>query len=297
MNEGNLRIIRGIMDVLQFPLFHLGQSTVTLESILQLVLFCAVVLITEYVLRRQLTMRVLRHTMFDPALQYGIARIGGYIFILFGFYVALNAVGINLNSLAVVAGAIGVGIGFGLQNIVQNFISGIIILAERPIALEDRIEVGNVAGTVKKISLRSTEVLTNDNISIIVPNSEFVTKAVTNWSHGDPRVRIRVPVGVAYGSDMEKLKAQLLAVAAENPDVLKEPAARVFFDSFGDSTLNFQLAVWTQTMTHKPRRFRSDLNFAIEHKLRTAGIEIPCPQHDLNIRSGTLRIARAKDEA
>jgi small-conductance mechanosensitive channel len=202
--------------------------------------------------------------------------------------VALNAVGINLSSLAVVAGAVGIGIGFGLQNIIQNFVSGIIILAERPIALGDRIEVGGVAGTVKKISLRSTEILTNDNISIIVPNSDFVTHPVTNWSHGDPRVQIRVSIGIAYGTDLDRFKKLMEEVAAENPDVLKSPEPTVYFVSFGDSAQQFELGVWTSAMTHSPRRFISDVNYAIERKLRENKIEIPFPQRDLHLKSGSF---------
>jgi small-conductance mechanosensitive channel len=184
----------------------------------------------------------------------------------------------------VIAGALGIGLGFGLQNIVSNFVSGLVILAERPIALGDRIEVGSVAGQVRQISLRSTTVVTNDNISIIVPNSDLVTQAITNWSHGDPRVRIRVPVGVAYGTDPEKMRSVLLAVAEAHPDVLKEPAAAVFFDSFGDSSLNFELAVWTVNRAHAPRRFRSEINFAIEKALRENNIEIPFPQRVVHLR-------------
>ncbi len=145
-----------------------------------------------------------------------------------------------------------------------------------------------MAGTVSRIRLRSTEIITNDNISIIVPNSDFVSHPVTNWSHGDERVQIRLPIGVAYGTDVEKLKVVLLEVAAENPNVLKTPKASVYFESFGDSALLFELGVWTADMTHSPRRFRSDLNFAIERKLRENKIEIPFPQRDLHLKSGSF---------
>jgi small-conductance mechanosensitive channel len=209
------------------------------------------------------------------------------------------AVGVNLSSLAVVAGAVGVGIGFGLQNIVHNFVSGIIILVEQPIALGDRVEVSGVAGRVARIRLRSTEVITNDNISIIVPNSDFIAHPVTNWSHGDPRVQMRIPVGVAYGADVAKLRTLLLEIAAENPKVLKSPEATVYFEAFGDNALLFELGVWTSDMAHSPRRFRSELNFAIERKLRENNIQIPFPQRDIHLRSGTFVLqtkAAASDE-
>ena len=198
---------------------------------------------------------------------------------------------LDLSALAVIVGGLGIGIGFGLQNVVSNFISGLIILAERPIALGHRIEVGSVAGQVTRINLRSTTVVTNDNITIIVPNSNFITNAVTNWSYGDPKVRMRLPVGVAYGSDVEKLRTLLLEVAAENAATLEEPAPAVRFLGFGDSALNFELAIWTIDMAQSPTRFRSELYFAIERKLREHKIEIPFPQRDLHLRSGSFVLA------
>jgi small-conductance mechanosensitive channel len=197
-------------------------------------------------------------------------------------------VGLNLTSLAVVAGAVGVGIGFGLQNIVHNFVSGLIILAERPIAIGDRIEVGGVAGEVRQIRLRSTTVLTNDNIAYIVPNSDFITHTVINWSHGDRKVRIRLKLTAAYGTDPVFLERLLLEVARAHPKALRDPAPSVFFCGFGDSALEFELAVWTVEMTSQPRRFRSELYFAIEKILRENRIEIPFPQRDLHLRSGNF---------
>jgi small-conductance mechanosensitive channel len=246
------------------------------------------VVVVEFLLRRYFVRRILQRTRLDPPVQFAIARIGGYTFIALGFYISLQVVGLNLTSLAVVAGALGVGIGFGLQNIVHNFVSGLIILAERPIAIGDRIEVGNVAGQVRQIRLRSTTIVTNDNISYIVPNSDFITNTVINWSHGDPRVRMRLSLGVAYGSDLEKLQKVLLEVANEHPKVMKDPAPTVFFVGFGESSLDFELGVWTMEMTYQPRRFRSELYFAIEKKLRENKIVIPFPQRDLHLRSGTL---------
>lgn len=290
MNSATESFLEAGQRILNYPLFTLGEGRLTLSVILKLLLLCALVLTTEYVLRRYLIKRLLQRTALKAPLQYAIAQIGGYLFILLGFYVALTAVGLNLSSLAVIAGAVGIGIGFGLQNIIHNFVSGVIILAERPIALGDRVEVTGVAGTVSKIRLRSTEIITNDNISIIVPNSDFITHPVTNWSHGDPRVQIRLPIGIAYGTDVEKVKRVLLAVAAENDNVLKSPAPTVYFESFGDNALLFELGVWTSDMTHSPRRFRSELNFALERRLRENNIQIPFPQRDLHLKSGTLVI-------
>jgi small-conductance mechanosensitive channel len=283
--------------VLEYPLFKMGEGHLTVLGLLQLIAMLGLVLLAESFLRRYLLSRVLRRTRFNASLQFAIARIAGYAFIVLGFYVALNVVGLNLTSLAVVAGAIGVGIGFGLQNIVQNFVSGLIILAERPISIGDRVEVGGVAGQVTHIRLRSTTVVTNDNISIIVPNSDFISHRVTNWSHGDPRVRIRLPVGVAYGTEPRKLECLLLEMAHEHPKVLSNPAPSVFFNGFGDSALNFELAVWTTEMTFQPRRFRSELYFAMEKKLREHNIEIPFPQRDVHLRSDKLVLGQAGEPA
>ena len=276
-----------IESVLDYHL-PLGNQQLTLGGIFLLLFLLALILIIERYLRRALRKRVLARTHLEPDLQYAISRFVGYCFITVGFFIALRVVNIDLSSLAVIAGAVGIGIGFGLQNVVGNFVCGLVILAERPIAMGHRVEVGGVAGRITKINLRSTTVVTNDNITIIVPNSDFITQAVTNWSHGDPKVRLRLPVGVAYGSDVDKLRRVLLEVAAENPSVLKEPSPDVRFLGFGDSSLDFELAVWTIEMAHRPTRFRSDLYFAIERKLRENKIEIPFPQRDLHLRSGKV---------
>ena len=149
----------------------------------------------------------------------------------------------------------GVGFGFGLQNIISNFISGLIILAERPIAIGDRVEIGGVAGQVREISLRSTTVITNDNMAIIVPNADFITQRVTNWSYEDPRVRFRIPFGVAYGTDLPKLRKLMLEVADEHPKALKDPKPELFFVGFGDSSLNFELGRLVERSDHLAAAF------------------------------------------
>lgn len=288
MNNTLGRIWTDVQSVLNYQFASLGSQALTLKGVLILLLVLALVIVAERYLRRVIMRRLLSRTHFEPSLQYAISRIAGYGFIAVGFLVALKQAGLDLSSLAVLAGAVGIGVGFGLQNIISNFVSGLIILAERPIAIGHRVEVGGVAGRVTRISLRSTTVVTNDNITIIVPNSDFITQAVTNWSHGDPKVRLRLPVGVAYGSDVEKLKRVLLEVAEANRAVLRDPAPAVRFLEFGDSSLNFELAVWTIEMAFQPTRFRSELYFVIERKLRENNIEIPFPQRDLHLRSGKL---------
>ncbi len=277
-----------IREVLTYPLIKMGEGSLTLQSLLILGVLFAVVLLLEKIIRERVIMRIFEKTDFPESLEYGLARIMGYVFIVIGWYMALQFVGIDLSSLALIAGGISVGVGFGLQNIINNFVSGIIIFAERPITIGDRVEVSGIAGRVVKISLRSTTVITNDNITMIVPNADFISQTVTNWSHGDPKVRIRVPIGVAYGSDIQLLEKVLLEIADENPKALKDPKPSVLFDSFGDNSLNFELALWTASMTTRPRRFISTLNFAIEKKLRENNIEIPFPQRDLHLRSSDV---------
>jgi small-conductance mechanosensitive channel len=246
--------------------------------------------------KRFLFNRYLVKSGLDRSLQYAIAQIISNLVLVIGIFVVLENTGIHLGALTVFAGAVGVGVGFGLQNIASNFISGLVILAERPITIGDRVEVAGVAGQVQQIRSRSTVIVTNDNITMIVPNSKFIDSPVTNWTYGDPRVRFRVPIGVAYGSDVGKVRDALIAAGSSDPHVLTDPAPSVFLRQFGESTLDFELVVWSSEMSHRPSRFKSDLNFAIEEKLREAGIEIPNPQRDLHIRSGVLRVEQANEK-
>jgi small-conductance mechanosensitive channel len=240
--------------------------------------------------KRFLFTNLLANSGLNRSLQYALSQIISNVVLVIGVVLVLENTGINLGALAVFAGAVGVGIGVGLQGIASNFISGLIILAERPITIGDRVEVGSTAGQVQRIRARSTVVLTNDNISIIVPNKKFIDETVTNWTYGDRRVRFRLPVGVAYGSDVEKVRAALIAAGREHPKALQEPAPSVFLKQFGDSSIDFELVVWSDEMSHRPSRFKSDLNFLIERHLREAGIEIPNPQRDVYIRSGNLSV-------
>jgi small-conductance mechanosensitive channel len=269
-------------------------------SLIQIFLLIAMLMAVFWIssrTKRFLFNRFLANTGIDRSLQYAISQIVSNVVLVVGIFIVLENTGIHLGALTVFAGAVGVGVGFGLQNIASNFISGLVILAERPITIGDRVEVAGIAGQVQQIRARSTVILTNDNISMIVPNTKFIDSPVTNWTYGDPRVRFRIPVGVAYGSDIAKVQEALLAVGRENPNTLAEPAPSVFLDKFGESSIDFELVVWSSEMSYRPRRYRSDLNFAIEQKLRTAGIEIAFPQRDLHIRSGVLRVENVAAES
>jgi small-conductance mechanosensitive channel len=234
--------------------------------------------------------RFLVRSGLDRALQHAIAQIVGYAVLIIGIIIVLENTGIHIGALTVFAGAVGVGVGFGLKNIASNFISGLLILAERPIAIGDRIEVAGITGQVRQIRARSTVIMTNDNIAMIVPNEKFIDSPVTNWTYTDRRVRFRLPVGVAYGSDVNKVREALIAAAREHPATLSDPAPDAFLEKFGDSTIDFQLVVWSEEMSRRPSRFRSDLNYLIYNHLTAAGIEMPNPQRDLHIRDGVIKV-------
>jgi small-conductance mechanosensitive channel len=262
-------------------------------SLVQIFLLIALLIAVFWIssrTKRFLFNRFLAKSGLDRSLQYAIAQIVSNVVLIVGIFIVLDNAGIHLGALTVFAGAVGVGVGFGLQNIASNFISGLVILAERPITVGDRVEVAGIAGQVQHIRARSTVIVTNDNITMIVPNTKFIDSPVTNWTYGDPRVRFRLPVGVAYGSDVNKVREALLAAAEENSNTLKDPAPSVFLEKFGENSLDFELVVWSSEMSYRPRRYRSDLNFAMEEKLREARVEIAFPQRDLHIRSGVLKV-------
>jgi small-conductance mechanosensitive channel len=275
-----------LSELFAIPLFSFGSTSITLSLIFYLLLFSFLLLFVARKLRNVLVNRILS----KYGLEYGTSKSIGTIFYYFltviGFFVIIQATGIDLTGLNLIAGALGVGIGFGLQNITNNFISGIIILFERPIKEGDRIEVGDIRGDVVKISARSTTILTNDNITIIVPNSEFINSKVINWSHNDRNVRFQFPVGVAYKEDPKLIRKLLIDVSSENNGILKKPSPEVLFEDFGDSSLNFKLAVWTTDYIDKPNILKSQLYFAIFKKFRENNIEIPFPQRDLHLKSG-----------
>jgi len=278
--------INGILRVLETPLIKIGQAQLSLRTILYFAALVLILIVVVGRLKKWLVERVLVRTRLDLSARQAVGSIFQYLGILLGLLIIVQTAGIDLTTLNVVAGALGVGLGFGLQNVAANFISGLIILLERPVKLGDRIEVGNVEGDVVEIRARSTTVLTNDNIAIIIPNSKFITENVINWSYNDNRVRFRVPVGVAYGADARKVERALLEVGAAHPDVLKDPGPVVRFTGFGDSSLNFELRVWSSALMQRRGKLVSDLNFAIYDKLAESGIAIPFPQRDLHVVGG-----------
>ena len=267
------------------PLFSIGDAAFSLATLLKLAFFFAAVTIVAGALRRILSRRILPRLHIERGLAYALSNIVFYLFVTLGLLVSLEATGIDLSSITVLFGALGVGIGFGLQTIASNFISGLILLIERPIQVGDHIEMGTLHGTVTLIRMRATEVLTNDNIAVIVPNNELTGLQVINWSRGGDTIRIRVPIGVAYGSDVKKVTRALMEAAEAVPEMLKLPAPQVRLTGFGDSSINFELLGWTRELLHRRGKFISCVNFAIHDALQKNGIEIPFPQRDLHLRT------------
>ena len=215
---------------------------------------------------------------------YAVTTVSSYAVLLVGFLFALAAAGVALDRIAVLAGAVGVGAGFGLQSIVNNFVSGLVLLFERPIQLGDMVQLGDVVGEVRRIGLRSSVVRTFDGAEVILPNSALVSEQVTNWTLSDARRRVAVRVGVAYGTDPEGVLSLLIKVAAQQPGVLREPAPEALFLGFGESALDFELRAWV-ARADVVASFGSALGIGVERALREAGITIPFPQRDLNVRT------------
>jgi potassium efflux system protein len=204
-----------------------------------------------------------------------------------GAIVILQVWHIDVSSLTFLASVLGVGVGFGLQNIANNFVSGLVVSLERPIQPGDFVKVDEWMGTVEHIGPRNTEMRTLDNVSILIPNSRFLESEVINWTHRDPVSRLHVPLGVAYGSDIARVRAALLEAAHDHPDVLKDPRPRVEFKGFGESALEFELLVWTGDPRIQ-QRLISDLNYRVETNLRRYHVQVPFPQRDLHLRSPQL---------
>ena len=273
------------------PLVKLGDTEVTIASIATLVFMLLFVWWFSSMLERTLRRLALRgsHAHAASSTVYAFTRLVRYIVWIVGTVIGLNAMGFNLTSLAFLGGAIGVGIGFGLQNIFQNFISGIIILVEKTLKVGDYVEIeSGVRGTVVEIGMRYTRVSTNDDVDVLVPNSEFINKPVTNWTYYSRNRRLGVPFGVAYGSDKNAVREAAVAAVKRVDGLIidDEHPIGVLLRKFGDSSLDFEVRVWVgPDMITRPGGTSSRILWALEEELTKRGIEIPFPQRDLNLRS------------
>ena len=228
--------------------------------------------------------RIAKRTQLNPGLRYTIARLLRYMILVIGIVAVLKgAFELDLTSIAVVFTALSVGIGFGLQYIAADIASGFILLFERPVRVGDRITIGEDEGDVQSIKLRTTILYTNDRIAIIVPNSRLVSQRVINWSYGDPRARIAIPISVATTSDVNLVTKTLLSAAEDVDNVLTDPPPKVQFLKFGDYSLDFRLLVWTRQPSRHPQ-IKSDINYRIERLFRESGIETPYPKQEFLLR-------------
>jgi small-conductance mechanosensitive channel len=272
--------------------FHTPNGTLqgSIASVIGGALIFAVALLLSRTLSRILQKRIAKRAFLDPGIHYTIGRLTQYIVISLGVLLALSfGIGVNLTSIAVLFTALSVGIGFGLQYLAADIASGFILLFERPVRVGDRISIGKEEGDVQSINLRTTVMTTNDRVSVIVPNSKLVREQLINWSYGDPRARMSIHVGVAYGTDVSLVTGTLLKATEEVDNVLRDPPPKVQFLKFGDWSMDFRVLVWT----NRPRlhaQIRSDINYRIERLFREAGIEIPFPQTELRVREGSVRI-------
>lgn len=276
-------------QILNYQLLTIGEMVISVSSI---VFFLLVLVLTYWVskLRSALFQRLrFKAGEKDAPALYVLERFTHYLILGIGIIVALSALGIDMSHLALLATALSVGLGFGLQSIFNNFFSGIIILFERSLKVDDFIELDNgVSGTVKEINIRATLIRTRDNLDILVPNAEFVNGRVTNWTLGDPTRRLLVPFGVAYGSNKELVKKAVLEAAERVPMTIHEEEKEpdVWLVNFGDSSLDFQLVVWVDPRLNTARKgLIAAYLWEIETSLNQYGIEIPFPQRDIHIKS------------
>ena len=254
-------------------------------SVLDLAVAVLIVLLTHTIVivcKALLKEQILAHRDLEPGLKDSITTITGYITWLIGIVIVFRVIGISAASLAVLFGAVGIGIGFGLQNIFNNFLSGIILLFERPIQVGDVIEVNGIWGTVTKINVRATQVKTYDNADLIIPNADLISRQLTNWSFKDARVRRTITVGVAYGSDIDLVRETLNNIALQHARVYRRPHPEVLFSDFGDSALIFKLRVWVHINYFLS--VETDIRFEIDKEFKALGIHIPFPQRDIHIK-------------
>ena len=268
--------------------FTVGKITVSVTSFLIGLLILVLALLVSRTLSRVIERRIAKREYIDPGIRYTVARLIHYVILVIGVLFALRqAFSLDLTSIAVVFTALSVGIGFGLQHIASDIAAGFVLLFERPIRVGDRVTIGEDEGDIHSINLRTTVVMTNDRIALIVPNSSLVRERVVNWSYGDPRARLAIPVSVAPDSDVDLVTRTLEKVPESLEDILRQPQPKVQFLTFGDSSLDFRLLVWT----NKPRshvQIKSDINYRIARLFRERNIRIPYPTQEFLLKGVDL---------
>ncbi len=282
-------ILLGLFDPLQrmmsFSILNIGETSISLWVVIKAVLILAVFIFVSRMLRAYLDYKVYPSVGVETGLAYILNTFLNYFVLIMGFLIAMRIVGLDPRVFMVFAGAIGIGLGFGLKDQASNMISGLTLVFGRKLHKGDWIEVDERVGMVKEISLRATKVQTRDNIEYIIPNDQFISSTVINYTLASPMIRLHIPVGVSYDADPEVVKDILLEAARQNGEVIVSERSEVFFTEFGDNSLNFNLLIWFNISKIGKRRVRSRLYFTIFKELKKAGIEIPFPQRDLHLRS------------
>ena len=274
--------------------FSLGEFHLSVGMVLLTIATLYAATLVSWFFQSFLEAEVFTGRRLDRGVRDAFKKLSHYAIILVAFLTAMTMAGIELKNFAILAGAFGIGIGFGLQEIINNFVSGLILLFERPIKVGDAVIIDGQWGAIVKIGMRSTVVETWDHSEIIVPNSHLISEKVTNWTLSSNISRITIPVGVRYGSDLEKVIAILNQVGDGHPSVVNEPPPSAIFTGFGDSSINFELRVWVDDIKHRLSVI-SDLGVAIDRAFKHEHIEIPYPQRDLHLRSMSPDIRLFKD--
>ena len=270
---------------LTMRLFSLGQVSISILFLLKAALFFLLLSTIAARVRHPIYVK-LRSTAMGEARAYMLARFSSIAVYAVGLLVGLEWSGLNLNTLAIVGGTLGIGVGFGLQQIVANWVAGLVLLIEQPVRIGDVINVKSLTGTVVRIGGRSTWIRTYDDEVVIVPNSDMTNHQVVNWTVNDLKVRLTIPVGVGYGSDPDRVRNSLLQIMDQNSEVLKTPTPEVIVKDLGDSSLDFRLRFWADVSPDRDHEaLKSDLYFAILNSFRQQGIEIPFPQRDVHLRT------------
>ncbi|WP_166838048.1 mechanosensitive ion channel family protein [Rheinheimera pleomorphica] len=282
---GWLQPLLQLMDALAF---NLGDSRLSLLGAVKLTLVIILAFTLALWLAELLNQQLKKAKHVSPSMQVGFSKFSKFLLITIAFLIALNAVGINLSSLAVFGGALGVGLGFGLQRIASNFISGFILVLDRSVKPGDVISVGDNFGWVHELKARYVVVRNREGVDTLIPNENLITSEVINWSYEDRNVRVKILVQVSYEDDPEQAMALMLQCANKSKRVLNEPAPTVMLKSFADSGIELELRVWIADPEYGADTVKSDINVAIWRAFKQAGITIPYPQRDLHIKSGLL---------
>ena len=285
-----------MFEFLRDKVYTIDGNKIRLLSILTSIAVIIASYLIAYIISHLIKREFRKNKTLNKGFIKTVTRFIKYIILIIGFFIAFQVLGVNLSSLAFLAGVIGLGIGFGMQNIISNFISGIIILFEKPIKEGEYVEVAGYDGIVSDIRARSTTITTRDNISIIVPNSNFITSNVINWSHRDPKIRLHIPLGIEEtASKLDIAKKVLLEIAEENPEVLKKPEPSVWFVNIGASSFNLELIVWISSPIRR-HFIISDINFEIAKKFAQYDIDLTYPWTNLAFKN-ELKIRTDNDNA